>query len=135
MKDDWSFDEFIFFMQNFNPILASRFQNSEGAWRECVNQFFIAVPLMVEQKPKEPELWLKLAKCSMDFLFFTGPGEWITKKGWKDEKMDIRMVTLLKDLVFRNDLSLPTQFLIEVVKIFHRGSCINDYGKSRGLIL
>jgi len=34
---------------------------------------------------------------------------------------------LLKDLVFVNDGFLPSHFLIEVVKIFHRGSCINEY--------
>jgi len=52
----------------------------------------------------------------------------MTKKGWKDEKLDVRMVTLLKDLVFSNEGYLPSQFLVEVVKIFHRGSCINEYG-------
>lgn len=84
---------------------------------------------MVEKKPKYPEFWDELAKCAQDFLFFTGNGEWMTKKAWKDEKMDVRMVTLLKELVFRNDGFLPAPFLIEVVKIFHRGSCINEYGK------
>ncbi|CAL8105957.1 unnamed protein product [Orchesella dallaii] len=50
-----------------------------------------------------------------------------TKKAWKDEKMDVRMVTLLKELVFRNDGFLPATFLIEAVKIFPPGSCINEY--------
>jgi hypothetical protein len=110
--------------------LASRFLNSEGAWRECALQFFLAVPLMVDQKPKEPQFWTELSNCAQEFLFFSGSGDWMTKKGWKDEKMDVRMVCLLKDLVFRNDGFLPPQFLIEVVKIFHRGSCINEYGTS-----
>ena len=114
--------------QNFRPILASRFQNSEGMWRDCAEQFFLAVPCMVEHQHKDPEFWAELAKCAQDFLFFTEAGEWVTKKGWKDEKMDGRMVNLLKNLVFQNDGFLPSQFLIEVVKIFHRGSCINEYG-------
>lgn len=83
---------------------------------------------MVERKPKPTEFWEELARCAQDFLFFAGSGEWMTKKAWKDEKMDVRMVTLLKELVFRNDGFLPAPFLIEVVKIFHRGSCINEYG-------
>jgi len=83
---------------------------------------------MVEQKPEDAEFWLKLGKCAQNFLFFTGSGEWVSNKGWKDEKLDIRMVMLLKDLVFRNDLTLPNQFLVQVVKMFHRGSCIN-YGE------
>ncbi|CAL8120472.1 unnamed protein product [Orchesella dallaii] len=115
-------------LKSFRPILSSRFQNAEGSWRECASQFFLAVPLMVESKPKSPEFWDELAKCAQDFLFFTGNGEWMTKKAWKDEKMDVRMVTLLKELVFTNDGFLPAPFLIEVVKIFHRGSCINEYG-------
>ncbi|ODN01672.1 Protein MON2 [Orchesella cincta] len=120
-------DMFCHCLKSFRPILSSRFQNAEGSWRECASQFFLAVPLMVERKPKSPEFWDELAKCAQDFLFFTGNGEWMTKKAWKDEKMDVRMVTLLKELVFTNDGFLPAPFLIEVVKIFHRGSCINEY--------
>ncbi|CAL8105950.1 unnamed protein product [Orchesella dallaii] len=35
-------------------------------------QFFLAVPLMVESKPKSPEFGDELAKCAQDFLFFAG---------------------------------------------------------------
>lgn len=90
---------------------------------------------MVDSHPKDPIFWTELGNCAREFLFFTGPGEWMSKKGWKDEKMDVRMVTLLKDLVFSNDGQLPNQFLVEVVKIFHRGSCINEYGEMLFLVL
>lgn len=85
---------------------------------------------MVDQKVVEPPFWCELGSCASEFLFFSsGSGDWMTKKGWKDEKMDVRMVALLKELVFRNEPTLSPQFLIQVVKIFHRGSCINEYGE------
>lgn len=93
------------------------------------------VPVMVEQKPEDSEFWLKLAKCASSFLFFCGSGEWMSNKAWKDEKVDIKMVMLLKSLVFRDDLNLPNLFLVEVVKMFHRGSCINDYGNSSSILV
>jgi len=118
----------------FRPIVACRFENAEGAWRQTAGEFFEAVGLMVTTRPQDESFWKELGAAAEELLFWSGDGRTSTgAKGWKDDAVDVRAVGMLRDLVF-SQTTLPPSFLVAVVKIFHRGSSINEYGEQYYII-